>query len=164
MQEEKSKIGIYDSPDQDAVEIEMPNTTKEETIPFNQLPMLERIKIAASQNDVGILEPKSNCKNCYGRGYISTTTIEITSGAGENMALPNPCTCIFNKQDIPKMFPGNVFRNGKQNRKYEKRLMRLHISQRDDMQDLKTLNLEKLKKKRKTKKKQLAKTKRSQRK
>lgn len=104
----EGEVGNLPLPEVREEELELPDDGKK----FDDLTHYEKIKMASQSHGVTVKEPKKDCKSCYGRGYISTRTVSTpvvgTSGlpTGEinTQILPNPCKCMFKKEDIPKMF------------------------------------------------------------
>jgi len=141
-------------PEEDFVQIESDGKS------FSELTNYEKIKMAAAQNGVSIKDPNPSCNKCNGTGIVSirtiSTEIPITSGdtsATETVSeeLPNPCRCIFKKEDLGKMFTGKVLLSRKLDRiQYKQRRQ----EQRDNNPKLKK---EKENRLRKLKAKKLAK-------
>ena len=81
---------------------------------FSELSHLEKIRMASSQHGVQILNPKPSCKWCHGSGIVSTRTISSVVPNESTSAMevvkeemPNPCKCLFRKEDRHKMFTGS---------------------------------------------------------
>ena len=53
---------------------------------YKDVSPLEVIKKYAEKQNIPLKEPRSNCKHCYGRGYI---------GRLANNGAPVPCNCIY---------------------------------------------------------------------
>ena len=130
--------------------------------PFNELSNYEKIKFASAQNGVEVLEPKKSCKHCHGTGVISTRQIKdptygLTSGnegtSGLIEEIPNPCRCLFKKQDLPKMFTGKVRLTTKMEKLQYKRLRKIFVINSSKALDEKQRRLDKNKAKKKTRKK-----------
>jgi hypothetical protein len=110
----------YELPKVEATEVVVTEKkTTKDTVSFSDLPNLEKIKIAAEQNGVTILEPKKNCKYCNGLGYVSVKN--FSSSKDESIEMPNPCRCIFAKEDLAKMFTGRIRLGRSERRKHESR-------------------------------------------
>jgi hypothetical protein len=175
-EEEEYKPTTYDLPKDVVEEVPVQGDDRK----FSELSHYEKIKLAASQNGVDVLKPKSSCKHCLGRGYISIKNVStpslptsseyktsstplsaIPTSAFEIITeeLPNPCRCIFRKEDQHKMFTGNVTLGRKQYRKYKdkdfhKKKKKIDTSGANiEMQRLKKKQRDKKKAKKKMKKK-----------
>ena len=130
---EKEVIDVdgYELEVAEPVEVELPAEETKKRIPFKLLSPLQKIQMVAAQQGIETLSAAPSCKKCYGRGYISETVIpvpqELSASREAEMDedgqvhLPNPCKCIFKKEDRPKMFRGTINLNRKLQRKYEKR-------------------------------------------
>lgn len=128
---EDPKQVTYDSPTPIQEDVAVEGNANEEEKKFSELSNYEKIKMASLQHGVVVKPPNPSCKHCYGRGYISTITltapVEPTSGGDTSAVeliteeLPNPCKCIYRKEDRHKMFTGNISLGSKQARKYESR-------------------------------------------
>ena len=84
---------------------------------FSELSSYEKIKFAAAQNGVVVKKPNTTCNHCHGTGVVSIRTIEteVPTSSGDTSGtemiseeIPNPCRCIFKKEDMYKMFTGRV--------------------------------------------------------
>ena len=160
---EKQLLGGYDLPEVETTDVEVADDPKQKKVPFHELAPLAKIRIAAESNGVIIKDPDPSCrKGCHGRGYISTSVMKTSSAEkGEEVyELPNPCKCIFRKNDIPKMFTGNILLNRKLRRKHDKIEFRDNLAKKKEVEiekekkRLLQLHREKNKKKRKALKKQ----------
>lgn len=133
---EEEEMVIQDLPDSPITDIPVPDIVEEDVKvqtdgrKFSELSAFEKIKFASAQNGVEVKKPQSSCKKCHGSGVISTriikTEVPITSGdtSGTEMIseeLPNPCRCIFRKEDLHKMFTGKVPLSKKMERSLFKR-------------------------------------------
>lgn len=123
VEENKKDIDMegYDLPEVETTEIDVTSQEgKEEKVPFNDLPHLEKIRIVSEQHGVKISKPKKSCNHCYGRGYISVKTLATSDKEEEAIEMPNPCKCIFKKEDRGQMFTGNIILGRSGIRKQEK--------------------------------------------
>lgn len=163
--EEEGQAILSNSPIKD---IPIPNIVEEKVQiqtdgkPFNQLSNLEKIKFASAEMGVEILEPKKSCKHCFGTGIISVRkfedpTYKLTSGttgtSGLIEEIPNPCRCIFKKQDLSKMFTGKVSLTTKLEKIQYKKLRKISVSKSPKALSEKQRLLIKKMEKKKTKKK-----------
>ena len=139
----------YEMPGDIVEEVELPQQQTEKNIKWDELPPLEKIKIASNQNQVAIKEPDKNCKRCFGRGYIGIRSLPKKDD--EKVELPIPCRCIFNKEDLPKMFTG-LIRLGSKERKKQERTERKQ-NKKEKLEETKKYILEKKKILKKKKKK-----------
>lgn len=80
-------------------------------VDYKDVSPMEVIKKLAEQQKIQLKEPKSNCKHCYGRGWIG----RLQNGA------PLECSCIY-PPDVKKKNANIVFENRalKRNKKYKK--------------------------------------------
>jgi len=160
---------IQNLPDSPILDIPIPDTVEEyvklntDGRNFNELSSYEKIKFAASQNGVAVKKPNSTCNNCNGTGVVShrniTTDVPTVNSDGTSAMetvseqIPNPCRCIFDKKDLPKMFTGKVPVTRKLERANEKRNRKLLLMCSKDIILEKERLLEKRKAKKKAKKK-----------
>jgi len=68
------------------------------------------IKAVAERTGITVKDPRKDCKNCYGRGYI---------GFNSKSKEPVPCSCIFTAEQKEKDRPFKM--NRAQKRKMEKK-------------------------------------------
>jgi excinuclease UvrABC ATPase subunit len=101
---------------------------------FSELSNLEKIRMASAQHGVQILEPKSSCKSCYGSGIVSTRIISSmipneSTSAMEKVSeeIPNPCKCLFKKEDRHKMFNGLRYMTRKLEKEEDKKNRKLTV-------------------------------------
>jgi len=120
MEQELTKSNIkkfntidYNLPDGDSVVVDAAN---DKIIDMSNMSEFDKIQLAAKEHGVKINSPKPNCKKCYGRGYVSVDT---------KSKLPNPCTCIFNKEERKVMSSQLLPKNRKQRRKQECELRKM---------------------------------------
>lgn len=159
--EKKMLGGDYDLPEVIETDVEVPVDPNQKRVSFHDLEPLKKIAIAARSQGVSIKEPDPNCNGCHGTGYISTQTFKTSGSDGEETyELPQPCKCVFHKQDLPKMFKGSISLGSKARRKYEKReriskrKKEMKNSLQEQTQKLKSIKKSKQKKKKKLTKKQ----------
>jgi hypothetical protein len=158
--EEEGEVKEYNIPD--ITNVPIPEIVEEDVKlktdgrNFSELSAYEKIKFASAQNGVGIKKPKSSCKYCNGTGVIShrtiTTDMPVTSGDTSGTeeiseSIPNPCRCIFNKDDLPKMFTGRVPISRKLERKQEKQNRRLYVINKTEEEKKRIAEKKKAKKK-----------------
>ena len=132
-----------------------------EEVNFSELPHLEKIRMASQQQGVRILEPNKSCKKCYGRGYISVKTYNtpvlgtsgISTGEYKTEELPNPCKCIYRKEDMGKMFVGHPNMNKREIEKFQSKLKKKQKKMSPQMLAEKKRILDKKKEKKKKKRK-----------
>jgi hypothetical protein len=160
--EEEDEI-VQDLPETNLLDLPSPEIVEENVKlktdgrNFSELSSFEKVKFAASQNGVAVEEPKSSCKYCHGTGIVSTKKIKTetpissgdTSGTEIIEELPNPCRCIFKKEDLPKMFTGKILMSRKLERSQNKDF------QKKNLKKSSTFKLEKIRlaKKKRNKKK-----------
>lgn len=83
-----------------------------------ELTPYDKIKAVAAEQGIKISKPDQNCKRCYGRGYISVES---------KTQMPNPCMCIFEKEQRDMINGVSLKKNREQMRLQEKEL-RKHIT------------------------------------
>lgn len=109
MTEEKMfNTGDYELPMGEEVIVDAAN---DEIIDKDSLTPFDKIKSVAAEQGIEIQEPKSNCKHCRGRGYVS---VESKS------QMPIPCRCIFNEEQREQLSMVPLKKNRKQLRLQEK--------------------------------------------
>lgn len=120
--EEISVPDITNLPKPDVVEEDIKVATDGKK--FSELSPFEKIRLASAQQGIIVKQPNSSCKKCNGTGYTSTITYETSSipedsiyTSAENVSaiptsayevkkeeIPNPCKCIYKKEDVQKAF------------------------------------------------------------
>jgi len=110
----------YDLPEDRIEEISVDRDPNEKD--FADLSYYEKLAFVSAEKGILVKKPNKNCKSCYGRGYISTTTITMSGDNGDQTeVVPNACKCIFDKRDYHKVFSGRAFANRSLQRKLDKK-------------------------------------------
>ena len=103
------------------------DSDKNEVVKEDDLTPWLLIKSLAEKMGTIIREPRSNCKDCYGRGYIGFRPKKVNSTKAENVSLlskePVPCPCIFTAEQKENDRPLDM--NRKQKRLMEKRFKKM---------------------------------------
>jgi len=110
-------------PVEEQIDVQVPEGQEGE---FFDLPHLEKIKLAAQQHGVSLKDPDKDCNKCHGRGYVSVRSFTISADDKEvTREIPNPCKCVFEKHDLPKMFTGMISLGRKERHRNDKRERRI---------------------------------------
>lgn len=101
----------YLIPDDDENVISVKNDQVIDTEKFINLHPLKKLQMVSEQLGIVMKEPISNCKSCYGLGYVSIES---------KTKIPIPCKCIYDKKDHNKLYSGKVLLNRQKKRKLER--------------------------------------------
>lgn len=127
--EKYSKKIDYDLPIGEEVTVDVIN---DKIVDKKVLTPFEKIQNASKEQGIDILEPNPNCKKCYGRGYVSINV---------KTQLPNPCMCIFTKEQKKSLNLVKPQKNRAERRKEERFFRKLITKARNNKNNKKNANI-----------------------
>lgn len=104
----------YDLPKGQEVVVDAAN----DKIIDRELTPYDKIKAVATEQGIKISEPDPKCKQCYGRGYLSLES---------KTQMPNPCMCIFEREQRD-MINGAPLKKNREQRRLQERQLRKQIA------------------------------------
>jgi len=142
---------IYDAPKDVVEEITVPKDPNEKE--FKDMDHYEKLAFVSAQRGIMVKKPNHNCRACYGRGYVSVTSVTVSGEDGDiTEQIPNACKCIYSREDYHKVFSGKAFLNRKLQRQLDRKEGKKNKIGEEQAKLKKKKLKEKKKKKRKNKK------------